>query len=183
MTSILKVDSIQNSAGTVIMPVMAGGIIQTQFTQFTGTSVTACGADVYTIFSDLTVDITPTASNSIIMLTAMVNGEFSANQAHNVTWSFFRDSTRLGHPTSGARNVGIQMGANISLEANSDTTPEGAYYTFFDSPSSTSQITFKVCVRMGSSAANYNLNRNQSDADSISNERGTSFIMAQEIAQ
>ena len=49
MTSIIKVDNIQNSSGTQAMNIHssgfiippAGGLIQTQYTQFTGTNVVA----------------------------------------------------------------------------------------------------------------------------------------------
>ena len=72
MTSVLKVDNIQNSSGTqainihssgLIIP-SAGGIIQTQYTQFTGTAYVTTNSNVDVTLSDLTVNITPKSTSS-----------------------------------------------------------------------------------------------------------------------
>ena len=51
----------------------------------------------------------------------------------------------------------------------------------FDSPSSTSQITYKVGVQMNSNRTWY-LNRTVADTDSFNYERGISLICVTEIA-
>ena len=45
----------------------SGGIIQTQYTQFTGTNTISVSQNTQTILTDLTVNITPNFSNSIII--------------------------------------------------------------------------------------------------------------------
>ena len=44
----------------------SGSIIQTQYTQFTGTNTISVSQNTQTILTDLTVNITPNFSNSII---------------------------------------------------------------------------------------------------------------------
>jgi len=191
MTSILKVDNIQNSSGTSSMSIAsnglvippAGGIIQTQYTQFTGTNTYSTTAATDAVITDLTVNITPVSTSSIIRIDAMVNGEWS-NQAGATdgVWFFYRDATKLSHSAAGNRNVGIRMGSFISYNVqDNDSTPEGTYYSYFDAPTSTSQITYKVGVNSASGFIYY-LNRTISDTDLINYERGTSFICVTEIA-
>ena len=161
----------------------SGTVLQVKYTQFTGTNnVAISNSGDGTALSDLTVNITPTSTNSIIMLTAFINGEFSATTAQDSVAFFFRDSTKLSAPTAGNRPLGIQMGANISwYDSNNDSTPEGFHYSYFDTPNTTSQITYKAGLLV-QSGCNYKINRTEADSDNASSERGISFIMAQEIA-
>ena len=57
----------------------AGNIIQIQRTQFTGTNEISITAGADTVFTDLTVNITPSSTSSIIKIDAQVTGEW-ANQ-------------------------------------------------------------------------------------------------------
>ena len=171
----------KTTGSKVIMP--QGGIIQTQYTQFTGTNTVSGSAGADLVVSDLTVNITPISTSSIIRIDAMVNGEWS-NQlaAYQSVWFFFRDSTKLSHPTAGSRPTGIIMGTGITYDqSNADSTPEHVTYSYFDSPSSTSQITYKVGFEQVTGYTWY-LNRTVTDSDSGSYERGTSFISVTEIA-
>ena len=106
MTSVLKVDNIQNSSGGFVIP-PAGGIIQTQYTQIDATSVISCASQTGTEISVLAVNITPVSTNSIIKIEAMVNGEFDSSSGWDSTWFFYRDSTKLSASAAGNRNVGI----------------------------------------------------------------------------
>mgnify|MGYP006217486349 FL=1 len=76
------------------------------------------------------------------------------------------------------------MGTSISIYVdNSSSTPENAHYTYFDTPSTTSQITYKVAVIQGSGAEyDWYTNRTAGDADNEQYERGVSFISVTEIA-
>ena len=191
MTSIIKVDNIQNSSGTQSMNIHssgfiippAGGIIQTQYTQFTGTNTISIAAATNTSLSDLTVNITPVSTSSIIRIDAMVNGEWShQNGATDSVWFFYRDTTKLSHPVSGNRPVGVMQGTSITYDQQDMTsTGEHAYYSYFDTPSSTSQITYKVGVYQFSGYDWY-LNRTVNDTNDTSHERGISFICVTEIA-
>ena len=182
MTSIIKADRIQSTSNGFVLP-PAGGVIQTQYTQFTGTNTASGSAGANVVISDLTVNITPISTSSIIKIDAMVNGEWSnQNGATDSVWFFFRNSTKLSHSAAGSRNVGILTGTSTTYHAvDSASTPEHAYYSYFDAPSSTSQITYKVGFV---SAAGYTwyLNKTVTDSDTVYYERGTSFISVTEIA-
>lgn len=171
------------NGGVAASGIPSGGIIQIQRTQFTGTNtVSSISSD--TVLTDLTVNITPTSTSSIIKLEAMINGEWSnQGSATNSTWFFYRDSTKLSHAAASNRNVGILMGVGITYEsANAQSTPEHGYYSYFDTPSSTSQITYKVGVNSPDNYTWY-MNHCVDDAtDNSSRERGISFICATEIA-
>jgi hypothetical protein len=60
------------------------------------------------------------------------------------------------------------------------STPEAAYYSYFDSPNTTNQITYKV-GHLNYGTYTLNINRTGTDADTAQHERGLSFISATEI--
>lgn len=171
----------KTAGNKVIMP--SGGIIQTQYTQFTGTNSYSISAATYTAITDLTVNITPVSTSSIIKIDAMINGEWSNQHgATDSVWFFYRDSTKLPTHTAGNRPVGVIMGTSITYDqVDAASTPEHAYYSYFDTPSSTSQITYKVGV-FQDNGFDWSLNRTQLDNDASNFERGTSFICVTEIA-
>lgn len=160
-----------------------GSIVQVQYTMFTGTSTTAYTSSSNKKLTDLAVNITPTSTNSIIKLEAFVTGEFSnTNAIYNTGWFFYRDNTALVAPNAGSRTAGIQIGTNISyFAADASSTPENANYMYFDSPSSTSQITYSVGFN-SYYAGNWHLNRTNNDTNAVDFERGISSICVTEIA-
>ena len=162
-----------------------GSVLQVQKTQYTGTTVTTCASNTNVALSHLTVNITPTSTSSIIRIDAAVTGEWENVAPNwNSNWFFYRDSTKLAAPTASNKTTGIHMGTSISIYVdNSSSTPENAYYTYFDTPSTTSQITYKVAVIQGSGAEyDWYTNRTAGDADNEQYERGVSFISVTEIA-
>ena len=183
MTSILKADRVQSTSDGFVLP-PAGGIIQTQYLQYTSTTSTTINTQTNTSLDHLAVNITPISTSSIIRIDAMVNGEWSATSTnYNSVWFFYRDSTKLSTPVSSGRAVGVLMGTSISYESSANSTPEHAVYSYFDTPSTTSQITYKVGVYQGvGSNQTWYTNRTVLDSDGYQYERGTSFISVTEIA-
>lgn len=167
----------------------AGTIAQIQYTQFDGTNTyTTTGTDPANpiILTDLTVNITPSATNSIIQLQAMVTGEFGdADDMWNHTFYFLRDTTKLAAPTAGSRPTGVSV-ATRTHSSDAASTPEAAFFQYFDSThNTTSQITYKVGLHLqyALGAIDFALNRTISDTDSGINERLVSHISATEILQ
>tara|TARA_R100001509_G_scaffold163828_1_gene139380 strand:- start:3674 stop:4210 length:537 start_codon:yes stop_codon:yes gene_type:complete len=163
---------------------ISGGILQVQYTQFDTTSIISCGSNTDTEISSLAVNITPVSTNSIIKIEAMVNGEWAdAASIYNSVWFFYRDSTKLSASAASSRNVGILMHSSRSYtSADASSTPESAVYSYFDTPSTTSQVTYKVGVNQSlGSAVNWYLNRCVADADIADQERGMSLICVTEI--
>ena len=180
MTSILKVDSIQNAAGSVTIPVMSGGIIQVQYTQFTNTASPSITSFTDTALTDLTVSITPTATSSKILLQTHVFFENSISD-YTVNWMFFRNSTVLKAPIAGSRKSVISASATSFYDDDNSSTPSTAVYQYFDTPSTTSAVTYKVGVITDGASTLY-INRSVVDSDSSGYERGVSYISATEIA-
>ena len=175
--STLRVDNIANTAG-----VTNNRILQVQYSQ----SITP-GSQSYTIgtaiqISGLTVDITPTSSNSIILLQARWNGELSTyGFAYNSVFYFRRDSTRLGAESFSNRLGGMSTPA-ICYQNEASSTSENATVMWVDSPATTSQITYSLNFE-GYTTGTVYTNRTASDTDNNNYERTISMIMAMEIAQ
>ena len=162
--------------------VETGAIVQVKQTTFTGTNSYAHTANVNLKITDLAVDITPVYSNSIIKLEAFVTGE-NQNTAsnYNTGWFFYRDDTVLAAATAGSRLSGIQMGTNITIyTSDAGSTAENAAYMYFDSPSTTSQITYTVGY-VSAFTSYWHLNKTVGDTDTGQHERGISTICATEI--
>ena len=164
-----SVGSSQLASGAITSASMpAGTVLQIQRTQYTDTTSTTCATQTDVAFSHLTVNITPTSTSSIIRIDAMVNGEWAADSPkYNSVWFFYRDSTKLSAPAASGRAVGVLMGTSLTYEAaNAGSTPEHVIYSYFDTPSTTSQVTYKVGVYQGS-GTNYAwyTNRTVSDSD------------------
>jgi len=161
----------------------SGSIIQVQRTMFTSTNTASLTANTSTPLSDLTVNITPISTSSIIHLQAHIFLEFGIDSPNtrNHTFFFYRDTTKLGHVATGNRNVGISAATRTYGAADDQSTAEIARYDYFDTPATTSTITYKVGVQM-TDADTISINRTIGDADSTAYERGISFISATEIA-
>jgi hypothetical protein len=172
----------KTSGNKVLMP--QGGIIQVQYTQFTGTNSVSLTADTGASLSDLTVNITPISTSSVIHLQAHIFCEFG-NDTSGSVWDhvffFYRDTTKLGHPSAGNRNVGVSMATRTVTSSDNDSTPEIARYDYFDTPASTAQITYKCGVQSDYTDTLY-INKTVGDQDFTNRERGISFISATEIA-
>jgi len=161
----------------------SGSVIQIQYTQFTGVNSYSMSANTDTVLTDLTVNITPISTSSIIMLDGHWFGEHSVSDPNNWNHMFFfyRDTTKLGSPGAGSKLAGITIANNPHESHDDDSTPEAATLKYFDSPSSTSQITYKVgCITKNSQTLF--INRTVGDTDSTDYERGISYISATEIA-
>lgn len=165
------------------LPVRPSSVLQVKNTTFTGTNIVAFASNVDTKLTDLSVNITPTSTNSIIKIETVITGEHSASSAiYNTGWFFFRDNTALKAPNAGNRTAGIQMGTSLSYWAGDVlTTPENAAYMYFDSPNSTSQITYSAGL-VSFYAGNWHLNKTVQDLDGVDHDRGISSICVTEIA-
>jgi len=183
MTSILKVDTIQKADGSAFNFGFgtAGATIQTQYTQFTGTAgPIAMSANTDTALSDLTVSITPSSTSSKILLQTHVFWESSIDD-YFYLWMFYRDSTVLKAPVASTRRSGISAGSVAFYTIDVSSTASTAVYQYFDAPSSTSAITYKVGVN-SQVASNLYINRTLNDSAAADYERGISYISATEIA-
>ena len=185
----LRSNIIQSSTGTDFMidgyPRMPGQIIQvvnTYLTAPTSQSITA-GYTTYNDLSGFAATITPRSTSSKIYMTVRWFGEFSdQSQNYNTMWNIRRNGTALGQPPQpGSLVIGIHMTA-ISYWANdNDSTSETIFFDYYDSPASTSPLTYQVSLITNSGFTLYS-NRCVNATTSGGYERGTSSITLFEIS-
>ena len=180
MTSTIKVTNIQNPTGGFVMP-PPGGIIQMQFTQLTDPKTISSSASTETDVDDLAVNITPLSASSNILIQAHVAFAHSSTDDHSLIWSFKRDSTVLKADGPGNRRGAISPGSTAYHADDHVSTASTAMYQYFDAPSTTSEITYKVVVHCSSTGSLY-INRTESDSNTAGYERFISSIMVTEIA-
>jgi len=188
--STLFVNNLNTASGsTITVPtgkklVAPGHVLQVQHFQLTTSQEFVIGA-AHTDYAitNFTVNITPVSTSSIIKLEAQLFHEH-ANAVHSSVFFFYRDSTKLANTQSSPSNrkIGIAVGTLSYYDNDAATTPDMLHMGYFDSPSSTSAIAYKLGVNMNGSN-NLFINRTINDTDSNGNERGVSWISATEIAQ
>ena len=158
---------------------VGGKVVQVKYTQLTTASTQAWSSNTATAFTNVTVNITPTATSSIIKLECHIAGEFSSDDAtYDHVVFFYRDTTALKFTgsTSGSK-VGISAITRTHYASNANSTGEIGYFTYFDSPNTTSQITYKLGI-ISNIAATFYINTTVSGSD----EYFVSNISATEIA-
>jgi len=173
--SISSVTALPSGVGGKILQVQST-FIDTHFTQsITGNTATA--------LNNLTVDITPSSASSKIMILGRLFCEPSTTDQQNSGIFFFRDSTKIR--THDSASVGSRNDMMVSLSTNytaqdANSTPETFNGFTIDSPSSTSQITYKIGYINGQSCT-LNVNRVVSSTNSSIYEAGSSEIIVMEI--
>jgi hypothetical protein len=179
--------SLDLTGKTVTLPSGTGGkILQVVTTQYsTATTVSITGgshADV-----GFSVDITPTTSNSVMLVAYSLMGETGDNPWDAMA-SFSRtiSGTRtVVLPTGyGSRNPGIiAMGESHGSTDNSSTPGIFTMPLFPDTgrPANTNTITYAPTV-MHAGNMIFGINRTITDSDSTSYERGISWITVMEVA-
>lgn len=171
------------NGGVAASGIPSGGVIQVQRTQLTTSSTVPVSALTDTVLTGFTVNITPTSTSSIIKLEAMWVGEM--DDSPNVLghmFFFYRDTTKLANTNTSSNKLhGVAPATRTFFNSDTNSTLETAYLSYFDSPSTTSQITYKLGI-ITQGADTININRTEVDADNNNHENGTSFICATEIA-
>ena len=162
--SLIKTNTIQTVAGKPILN-STGSILQVVHTEktnsFTGTSVQT-GVGYYIDVTGLSATITPTStSNKILILTNMYIGKTSTG--YNQHFRIKRNGTAIilgagegGRPTSTGR-----------INMYSTDTTSGQYHmvsfngVHYDSPASTSALTYQIALGGYSSQTTVYLNRSE----------------------
>ena len=155
----------------------SGSILQVQQTWWDGTATLAAGS--FTDHPNLSVAITPTSATSKVLVMVSMQAV-----VYNVTMQarFTRNGTAIGTAAAaGSRVLSTFGGLQTIGDGNHQFTPWN--YQYLDSPATTSALTYKVQLKMQSSATAY-LNRSVNDADNSDwAQRTTSSITVMEIAQ
>ena len=130
--------------------------------------------------TNMNTTITPSSTSSKILVEVRIQAEPN-NSSHETLYGIKRNSTDIGSaPGSGSRSVGIQS-AWIGYHGDNNESLEGANYSYIDSPSTTSSITYRVTAISSSNGTLY-VNRTINDSNNAHHERVTSTIRLTELA-
>jgi hypothetical protein len=154
-----------------------GGGKVLQVLQTRDNTVTTIGNTTASLSGGLT--ITPSSTSSKILLMATINLGEEASSPNWVGY-FRRGSTDLGYFTDSNRLGGLVMSQTYNNGLANEHS-ENATFSFLDSPSTTSAITYYV--RLSVTDGTLRINRVQSSSDSSWATRGYTTITAMEIAQ
>jgi len=153
-----------------VQPSILQVVSTTKTDTFTTTSTS------FTDVTDFTVSITPSSASSKVFLTVTI-GALDASADRILIGQVLRDSTAIGiGDTAGSRPR-----AGFIVIPPGSTRAHNAVWSFVDSPSTTSAITYKLQVA-GTSAGTLYFNRTANDADSATFPRSVSSITAMEVA-
>ena len=123
----------------------AGHVVQTIYNQGTADNVQVTNSNFTNLGKDLT--ITPTSTSSLIYLQAnfTVYQQKTAGALDGFGLRWYRDSTAIGGGTAGSAHDMMFYGDEAQPHVR-------VHFTYIDSPSSTSQITYKLHGRAYTSA-------------------------------
>jgi hypothetical protein len=161
--------------------ILGGRILQVAQAIKTDTQ-TQTSTTTFLAVTGMTVSITPSSSSNKIL----VQGKVSIGGSSETDRSGFRLVR-----TAGGIDTAICIADAVGSRARFTSGPTGGYnqfvntvvetpFFFLDSPSTTSAVSYKIeCYH---AAGNLFINRSSEDQDSANNGRGTSVIVAMEVA-
>ena len=177
--------TVLTSAGVPSSAMPAGSVLQLQHTQLSTPVSQSLTTSALTEITGFFVNITPKSVNSKILLQVSWMGEITVDAQWGSMFSLKRNTTYLGHPVSGNRNVGI-MPPSITYPVSGDnnSTPNGCMFQYIDTPATLSQVSYKVCITTGAPSVTIWTNSvfGYAANNSIGFELGMSTITAMEIA-
>ena len=174
------------SSNTVTLPSGTGGkILQVKQAVKTDTQSNSTNTG-WTDITDLSVAITPASSSSKFLLMATIAHSFygSYNASH---FRFAKGSSAIsGALGDASSNINVLQASFTGAEMNS-TNPYNQVtdsMNYLDSPSASSEITYKVQWRVSYSSASYAnyINRNYQEANASSRSRTVSAFTVIEVA-
>ena len=158
--------------------VAAGGKIAQVITS-TKTDTFTTSNTTYTDITDLTVDITPSATSSKVLVFA----NFNVGNNTNDRWSAYqlvRDSTAISiGDTAGSRTRASTSSVRMTATGSANRIDSLAI-NYIDSPSTTSSTTYKIQCKTQSSST-LTVNRSGSDTDADYSIRSVSTITVMEV--
>jgi hypothetical protein len=161
----------------------AGSILQvksTVYQTFTSQSITATSF----VAMPFNVTITPSSTNSKILVSSSLMGQWSASSGHNSMFTFNRkigSTDNYIFPTS-TTNKGL-VGCYSKNDSDAGSSVDGFVISnYLDEPNTTSEITYIPVLRGGSATFTWYINQNATAGSSADYERGMSWITVMEVA-
>jgi len=153
----------------------SGGVIQVKSATKTDGNFNTSSSS-YTDVTGLSVTITPTRSDSKILIFANIHGV--GNSDTQAYFRFMRDSTPICVGDAAGSRVQATLG---SMYYNQQNDTKSCSQNFLDSPSTTSSVTYKIQARTQGNGTLY-VNRSSGDSDSATSGRFTSTITVMEVS-
>ena len=142
---------------------------------------TYSGSTNFQNLTGLSAAITPSSSSNKVMIQVNLNLSSETRYAAAI---LKRGSTHVGGGTASSNRPSV----SVSTASNPDNTNDeyvmnNSSFSFLDSPSTTSAVTYQVQVgNTNSDGATLYVNRNEDDSDANHSHRGSSTITLMEIA-
>ena len=159
----------------------AGGIIQVKSTTMTTTVTYGPFSGMpWTEVTPLTTTITPTRSDSKILVMLTMGGLSSNGNGQRYGVALRRDSTNIGVNSDGANHTRANWaytGRAIGNAVESHPT-----FNHLDSPGTTSAVSYKVMITSESTGFYLYVNRSENDSSSSSVFRTASSLTLMEIS-
>jgi hypothetical protein len=154
----------------------AGGGKINQVVQAVKTDTFTCTSASFTDVTGITVNITPSATSSkVLVMASLVGG--AANEIH-VHFKLLRGSTDILKGDAASNRI---RATTSTGPIRNTSQSENFSIQYLDSPSSTSQQTYKIQMQnQGSSQTSY-INRSGADVDNSTFSRNTSTITVMEV--
>ncbi len=157
----------------------AGGIIQVKSTTMTTTATYSISGMTWTEVGGLTTTITPTRSDSKILVMANIGGISSNGEYQRYGMALRRDNQNIGVNSDGANHTRANW---TYYGRNFGNTPDTfAVFNHLDSPGTTSAVSYKVVITTEGSYTLY-INRSVTDSSSSSVFRCASSLTLMEIS-
>ena len=153
----------------------AGGVIQVKSSTKTDGNFNTSSSS-YVDVTGLSVTITPTRSDSKILIFANIHGV--GNSDTQAYFRFMRDSTPICVGDAAGSRVQATLG---SMYYNQQNDTKSCSQNFLDSPSTTSSVTYKIQARTQGAGTLY-INRSNTDVNSSNSGRFTSTITVMEVS-
>tara|TARA_B100001989_G_scaffold164637_1_gene118347 strand:+ start:602 stop:1123 length:522 start_codon:yes stop_codon:yes gene_type:complete len=153
----------------------SGGIIQVKSATKTDGNFNTSSSS-YTDVTGLSVTITPTRSDSKILIFANIHGV--GNSDTQAYFRFMRDSTPICIGDAAGGRVQATLG---SMYYNQQNDTKSCSQNFLDSPSTTSAVTYKIQARTQGNGTLY-VNRSSGDDNNATSGRFTSTITVMEVS-
>ena len=153
---------------------VGGGKVLQVLQAFKSDTLTVSNPTSYTDITGLSVAITPSSSSNKVLVigTYCIMGDTSTQGYVGL----FRDSTQIGLGDA----VSNRVQASTQSYPNHVNEGKNSSFCFLDSPSSTSEITYKLATR-NQGTGNVYVNRSQTYTDSVQSSTNASTITVMEI--
>ena len=154
-----------------------GGGKVLQVVSVTKTDTFTTSSSSFTDITGLTANITPASTSNKVYVQVSIQGSQDVN-ANRVSVKLLRGSTAIAVGAS----AGSRSQASSGLSSPHGDIIASSSVTFLDSPSSSSQQTYKMQTAVTAGSGNSFINRTENDSDASGMPRYASTITLMEIA-